>query len=151
MLSVEQALNEQIYFAMTSPFIGFDNAVLTFKVSDGTFTTNSVGNRTSGSKLTIIKAVLKEAQDRGAVSRYADEIQQFAGADGRARLMEGYLVEPQVYPPSIKFLAEADAEITVVLGRTEIGRFKLLPIAQSPYVTALKIDLIEPIMGIFRH
>jgi hypothetical protein len=135
---------------MTSPFIGFDNAVLTFSVSDGTFTINSVGNRTPGSKAEIIKAVLKEVQNRGTVSRYADEIQQFAGADGRARLMEGYLVSPTTYPPNIKFLAEADAEITVVLGRTETGRFKLLPVAQSPYVVALGIDLIEPIIGIFR-
>jgi hypothetical protein len=135
---------------MTSPFIGFDNAVLTFSVSDGTFTINSVGNRTPGSKTEIIKAVLKEVQNRGTVSRYADEIQQFAGADGRARLMEGYLVSPTTYPPNIKFLAEADAEITVILGRTETGRFKLLPVTQSPYVVALGIDLIEPIIGIFR-
>jgi hypothetical protein len=135
---------------MTSPFIGFDNAILTFSVSDGTFTINSVGNRTPGSKTEIIKAVLKEVQNRSTVSRYADEIQQFAGADGRARLMEGYLVSPTTYPPNIKFLAEADAEITVILGRTETGRFKLLPVTQSPYVVALGVDLIEPIIGIFR-
>lgn len=134
---------------MTSPFLGFENATLTFKVADG-FTINSVGNRIPNTVDVIIKAVLKESTSSSDISKYAQEIQQFAGADGRARLLEGYLVDPQVYPEGVKFLAEADIVIASSLGQEETGRFKLLPVFQSPYVVALNIDLITPIRGIIR-
>ena len=136
---------------MSSPFSGFDNTKLTFQVADGTYTTNAVGNRSLNTKPEIIKAVLKPTTDYSTVSRYASEIQQFAGADGHAVLLEGYLVEPQTYPQGVEFLMDADIEITVVIGKPETGRFKLLPVVQSPYVVAMKIDAITPIRGIFRR
>jgi archaellum component FlaF (FlaF/FlaG flagellin family) len=136
---------------MTSPFSGFDNSTLTFKVADGTYITNAVGNRSLNTKPEIIKAVLKPATDTSTVNRYANEIQQFAGADGHAVLLEGYLVEPQVYPQGIEFLMEADIEITVVINKPETGRIKLLPVVQSPYVVAMGIDAITPIRGVFRR
>lgn len=135
---------------MTSPFSGFDNAILTFQVADGTYTTNAVGNRSLNYQPLTIKAVLKPTTDTGTVNRYAQEIQQFAGADGHAVLLEGCLVEPQIYPQGVEFLMEGDIEITVAIGKAETGRFKLLPIVQSPYVVAMGIDLITPIRGIFR-
>ncbi len=135
---------------MTSPFTGFDNATITFKVSDGTYTINSVGNRKLNTIDAIIKAVLKPAS-YSTVQTYTKEIQEFAGADGHAVLMEGYLVSPQVYPEGVSFLMEADATIGTSLEKLEAGRFKLLPIVQSPYVVAMGIDLITPIRGIFRR
>lgn len=135
---------------MTSPFAGFDNAILTFKVSDGTFTINALGNRIPNVINAIIKAVLKESTSTSDVTKYAQEIQQFAGADGRARLLEGYLVDPLTYPDGVKFLAEADIVIATSLGVEETGRFKLLPILQSPYVVASNIGFITPIKGIIR-
>lgn len=135
---------------MTSPFSGFENTTLTFQVADGTYTTNAVGNRSANYQPLIIKAVLKPTTDYSTVTRYANEIQQFAGADGHAVLLEGYFVEPQVYPQGIEFLMEADIEITVVIGKPETGRFKLLPVVQSPYVLAMGIDAITPIRGIWR-
>lgn len=136
---------------MSSPFSGFDNTILTFQIADGTYTINAVGNRSLTTKPEIIKAVLKPTTDYSTVSCYADEIQQFAGADGHAVLLEGYLVKPQVYPQGIEFLMEADIEITVAIGKPETGRFKLLPVVQSPYVVAMAIDAITPIRGIFRR
>lgn len=136
---------------MTSPFSGFENTTLTFQVADGTYTTNAVGNRSANNQPLTITAVLKPTTDYSTVSRYADEIQQFAGADGHAVLLEGYLVDPTVYPQGIEFLMEADIQITVVIGKAETGRFKLLPVVQSPYVTAMGIDAITPIRGIFRR
>lgn len=136
---------------MTSPFSGFDNTTLTFQVADGTYTTNAVGNRSFNTKPQIIKAVLKPTTNTSAVNQYASEIQQFAGADGHAALLEGYLVEPQIYPQGIEFLMEADIEIEVAIGKREAGKFKLLPVVQSPYVVAMGIDAITPIRGIFRR
>jgi hypothetical protein len=136
---------------MTSPFSGFENTTLTFQVADGTYTINAVGNRSLNYQSLIIKAILKPTTDTSTVNRYANEIQQFAGADGHAVLLEGYLVEPQVYPQGVEFLMEADIEITVVIGKPETGRFKLLPIVQSPYVVAMGIDAITPIRGVFRR
>ncbi|MEH2384902.1 MAG: hypothetical protein V7K14_03725 [Nostoc sp.] len=136
---------------MASPFSGFDNTILTFQIADGTYTINAVGNRSANYQPFIIKAVLKPTIDYSTVSRYADEIQQFAGADGHAVLLEGYLVEPQVYPQGVEFLMEADIQITVAIGKPETGRFKLLPVVQSPYVVAMAIDAITPIRGVFRR
>jgi hypothetical protein len=136
---------------MTSPFSGFENTKLTFQVADGTYTTNAVGNRSLNYQSLIVKAVLKPTTDTSTVNRYANEIQQFAGADGHAVLLEGYLVEPQVYPQGVEFLMEADIEIAVAIGKPETGRFKLLPVVQSPYVVAMGIDAITPIRGVFRR
>ncbi|HYW17717.1 MAG TPA: hypothetical protein VE956_00135 [Nodularia sp. (in: cyanobacteria)] len=136
---------------MTSPFSGFENTTLTFQVADGTYTINAVGNRSLNYQTLVIKVVLKPTTDTSTVNRYANEIQQFAGADGHAVLLEGYLVDPQIYPQGIEFLAEADIEIVVVIGKPETGRFKLLPVVQSPYVVAMGIDAITPIRGIFRR
>ncbi|MBD2437340.1 hypothetical protein [Nostoc sp. FACHB-110] len=136
---------------MTSPFTGFDNSVLTFQIAGGTYTTNTLGNRIPATIPTIIKALLKPVTDSGAVERYAKEIQQFAGADGFASLLEGYLVLPTTYPQGVEFLMEADIEIMVALGKPETGRFKLLPITQSPYVVGMGIDIVTPIKGIFRR
>ncbi|MHC5824492.1 MAG: hypothetical protein ACYT04_53800 [Nostoc sp.] len=136
---------------MTSPFSGFENTTLTFQIADGTYTINAIGNRSANYQPLIIIAVLKPTTDYSTVSRYADEIQQFAGADGHAVLLEGYLVEPQVYPKGVEFLMEADIQITVAIGKPETGRFKLLPMVQSPYVVAMAIDLITPIRGVFRR
>lgn len=136
---------------MTSPFSGFENSILTFQVADGTFTTNAVGNRSFSTKPQVIKALLKPTTDTSTVNRYAQEIQQFAGADGHAALLEGYLVEPQAYPQGVEFLMESDIEIFVVIGKKEGGRFKLLPSVQSPYVVAMGIDAITPIRGIWRR
>lgn len=136
---------------MTSPFSGFENTTLTFQVADRTYTINAVGNRSPNYQPLIIKALLKPPTDYSTISRYADEIQQFAGADGHAVLLEGYLVEPQAYPQGIEFLMEADIEITVAIGKQETGRFKLLPVVQSPYIVAMGIDAITPIRGVFRR
>ncbi|MBD2771141.1 hypothetical protein [Iningainema tapete] len=133
---------------MTSPFLGFENARITFDVPDGTHTINEVGNVIANTKNKTISAVLKESKDS---DKYIEEIQQFAGADGYAILLEGYLVEPQTYPPGVQFLMEGEAEIQLVLGMTEPGRFKLMPAVQSPYVHLVGIDLITPIKGIFRR
>lgn len=135
---------------MTSPFLGFENTTLTFKIADGTYTTNAAGNRKANTIDVVIKAVLKPAS-YSSVNTYAQEIQQFAGADGHAMLLEGRLVNPTTYPPNLKFLSEGDAEIQLVVGMLETGRFKLLPVLQSPYVVAMGIDSITPIRGIFRR
>jgi hypothetical protein len=136
---------------VTSPFSGFENTTLIFQVADGTFTTNAVGNRSFNFQPQIIKAVLKPTTDTSTVSRYANEIQQFAGADGHAVLLEGHLVEPQTYPQGVEFLMEADIEIQIAIGKKEGGRFKLLPVVQSPYVVAMGINAITPIRGIWRR
>lgn len=136
---------------MTSPFTGFENTTLTFQIADGSHKTNAIGNYIPSTTPTIIKALLKQTTDSSAVERYAKEIQQFAGADGYASLLEGYLVLPATYPQGVEFLMEADAEIMAALGKPETGRFKLLPITQSPYVVGMGIDIVTPIKGIFRR
>ncbi len=137
---------------MTSPFAPYQNSKLIFKVADGTYSTNAVGNPVPNTQDLTIFALLKESV--GATSRYSEEVQKFAGVDGFASLLEGYLVEPKTYPPSLHFLQEGEAKIKgaiASLGDKEVtGRFKLLPVVQSPYVVALKVDLITPIKGIFR-
>lgn len=134
---------------MTSPFLGFDNSVLSFEIADS-YIINELGNYTSQTKLVEIRAVLKVTTNQTTLARYTDQIQQFAGADGYTSILEGYLVDPTTYPPGLEFLAQGDIQILSTLGKTETGQFKLLPINQSPYVATLGIDLITPIVGIFR-
>ncbi|MBD2489031.1 hypothetical protein [Aulosira sp. FACHB-615] len=136
---------------MTSPFSGFDNTTLTFQIADGSHKANAIGNYIPLTIPVIIKALLKQTTDTSAVERYAREIQQFAGADGYASLLEGYLVAPVTYPKGVEFLMEADAEIIVAVGKPEKGRFKLLPITQSPYLVGAGVDIVTPIKGIFRR
>jgi hypothetical protein len=137
-----------------SPFKGFENATITFQVTDRTYKNNAVGNRIANTRLVTIKALLKPTIDTSSVSRYAKEIAQFAGADSYAFLLEGYLVEPEVYPSEIRFLMEADIILKDVISTTgihaETGRFKLLPVIQSPFLIASQITSVTPIKGIFR-
>ena len=136
---------------MTSPFFGFDNAILTFQVADGTHTTNAIGNRIPNTRPVEILALLKVTQSQSTLLRYANEIEQFAGADGYADVLEGYLVDPTTYPDGVEFLAVGDISIKMLINRVETGKFKLLPVLQSPYFVATGIDLITPILGIFRR
>lgn len=135
---------------MTSPFAQFKNAELIFKVPDGTYTTNSAGNRVSGAKSLKIEALLKQSKDKGDLAKYAKDIEAFAGADSYAFLLEGYLVEPMVYPSELEFLTEADAAVTLIAGLPKLGKFKLLPVIDSPYLVTSGINLTTPIKGIFR-
>ncbi|BDA74372.1 hypothetical protein CAL7716_085380 [Calothrix sp. PCC 7716] len=135
---------------MTSPFAQFKNAELLFKVPDGTYTTNSAGNRISGTKILKIEALLKQSKDKGDLAKYAKDIEAFAGADSYAFLLEGYLVAPTIYPTELEFLTEADATVTLLAGLPKQGRFKLLPVVDSPYLIATEINLTTPIKGIFR-
>jgi len=134
-----------------SPFAPFANATLTFQIADGTSTINSVGNYQTNTVPLIITAVLKPSINSSEVQTYAQEIDQFVGADASAALFDGYLVDPLVYPSGLKFLSEADASIIVSGGFTQEGRFKLLPVVQSPFVVAIGIQIITPIRGIFRR
>lgn len=135
---------------MVSPFTQFKNAELIFKVPDGTYTINSAGNRISGAKSLKIEALLKESKSKGDLAKYAQDIEAFAGADSYAFLLEGYLVDPMVYPPELEFLTEADATVALVSGLPKQGKFKLLPLIESPYLIATGINLTTPIKGIFR-
>jgi hypothetical protein len=107
-----------------------------------------VGNPIASTKEVKIIALLK--QSKSFNSQYAQEIQNFAGADGYVFLLEGYLVEPMVYPEEIQFMMEGEAKITLSINMPENGRFKLLPIIQSPFLTTASIDLVTPINGLFR-
>jgi hypothetical protein len=135
---------------LTSPLHGFDNAILTFKVSDGNYTTNEVGNAIASTKDLVIKALLKEAKNPGTISRYSDEIQKFGGVDGYVFFLEGYLVEPLTYPKEVQFMMECDAEIELSLGSIKSGRFKLLPLIQSPYLIGAEVNIVTPVKGLFR-
>lgn len=131
-----------------SPFKGFENAKITFRVASGDYSINSVGNPTASTKEVTIVALLKES--KGSSSKYTDEIQNFAGVDGYVFLLEGYLIEPTNYPEEIQFMMEGEAQITLSINMPRKGKFKLLPVIQSPYLVAASVDLVTPIKGLFR-
>jgi hypothetical protein len=131
-----------------SPFKGFENAEIVFQVPSGDYLVNAVGNPIASTKEVKIIALLK--QSKSFNSQYAQEIQNFAGADGYVFLLEGYLIEPTVYPEEVQFMMEGEAIITLSINTPRNGRFKLLPIIQPPYLVAASIDLVTPIKGLFR-
>jgi hypothetical protein len=136
-----------------SPFLRFVNSEIKFEVASGEYTLNSVGNKVAKTKVIEILAVLKLAADSSSVSRFshhAQELQNLKGSDGQAFLLEGFLVKPQIYPPEIHFLMEGEAFIKNVLPEVDSGRFKLLPVIQSPYLLASGVNLTTPIKGILR-
>ncbi|MBW4598912.1 MAG: hypothetical protein KME29_04690 [Calothrix sp. FI2-JRJ7] len=135
---------------MTSPFVDFKNAALVFNVPDGSYTVNSAGNRVANSRALKIEALLKLSKDKGDLTKYSKDVEAYAGADGYAFLLEGYLVEPLTYPSEINFLMEGDAEITLTIGQPKIGRFKLLPLIDSPYLIGAGVEIVTAIKGIFR-
>lgn len=131
-----------------SPFKSFENAEIIFQVTDGNYLVNAVGNPIASTKEVKIIALLK--QSKSFNSQYAQEIQNFAGADGYVFLLEGYLIEPMVYPEEMQFMMEGEAKIALSPGMSKDGRFKLLPIIQSPYLVASNVDIVTPIKGLFR-
>ena len=131
-----------------SPFKGFENAEIIFQVQEGDYLVNAVGNPIASTKEVKIIALLKES--KSSSSKYAEEILNFAGVDGYVYLLEGYLVEPTTYPKELQFMMEGEAEITVSTNMPKNGRFKLLPVVQSPYSVATGIDIVTPIKGLFR-
>ena len=131
-----------------SPFKGFENAEIIFQVPNGDYLVSAVGNPIASIKEVKIVALLK--QSKSFNSQYAEEITKFAGASGYVYLLEGYLVEPTIYPQEIQFTMEGEAEIVLSLNMPKNGRFKLLPVMQSPYSIATDIDVVTPIKGLFR-
>jgi hypothetical protein len=131
-----------------SPFKGFENAKITFYIANGDYSVNAVGNSIARTKSLTITALLK--QSKSFNGQYAQEIQNFAGADGYVFLLEGYLVDPMVYPEEIQFMMEGEAEIELSINMPKNGIFKLLTVIQSPFLTAASIDLVTPIKGLFR-
>lgn len=130
-----------------SPFKGFENAEITFQVPSGDYLVNAVGNAIASTKEVKLVALLKQAKNSG---QYAEEMQNFAGADGYVYLLEGYLVEPTIYPEEVQFYMEGEAKIALSINMPKKGIFKLLPIIQSPYLVAASIDIVTPIKGLFR-
>jgi hypothetical protein len=140
---------------VTSPFSQFANSEITFQVADSSsYSINAVGNAIASTRELTITALLKESQNFGTLNQYASEIQKLGGVEGRVSLLKGYLVEPTTYPVQLQFMMEGLAKIKGILrqaGSDEvIGKFKLLPIIQSPYLVATTIDIVTPIQGIFR-
>ena len=145
---------------MASPFAPYANATLTFPVNNGSSVLNDDGNVVQGTTNVTMEVILKlHNNSRNTTLTYAAEIQKYAGTDSEALLLSGFLVDPMVWPPEVPNLGEgaitmrtslATAVSGVIQNRVESGLFKLLPVYQTPYVSALKIDLITPIIGIWR-
>lgn len=127
----------------TSPFTPYINAILNFNVPVMVKSSDRVGNRTMKDQVITLKAVLKP-QESDTVT-----LQYYIGDDVTATLLEGYLVDPPTVPNLLKPPFDGNATIATASGRSETGRFKILPIVQSPYLVALNINLVNKIRGIF--
>ena len=129
---------------MSSPFVAFANATITFKVPTGIVSVNSVGNRVIETSLIVVKAMLKPVRDMA-------ELNYYIGDDDSAELMSGYLTEPTSLPASLKPPTEGAIVITTALGRSESGTFKLMPRSQSPILAGVGIDYLNKVVGILRR
>jgi len=129
---------------MPSPFSPFQNAILTFQVPTNIVTTNAVGNRVVQTTPVEILAMLKPVKN-------AAEVQRYLGDDSSAELMKGYLIEPLQLPANLHPPVEGTATIITALGITETGTFELQPLSQSPYLTGVKVDFLNKVVGIFRR
>ena len=112
---------------MTSPFSKFANSELTFNIPSTEYTVNSVGNRIFKKEELKITAILR-TNTLAQLARFAEYLEHLPGIDSTAQLLEGYLVEPEIIPESIKFAMQAKAVINNIK-----GNFLILPIIQNPY------------------
>lgn len=111
---------------MSSPFEGFQNAVLNFSVASGAPPTADpiTGNKTYPREVATVEAILTEGKQQGG----AEKMSRLPGIDQQAIYLEGYAVIPDQLPATIK--ANTWAECTFA-GVT--GRFYLVFTPRSPY------------------
>lgn len=133
---------------MRSPFLDFENATLVFEVPGGTPTINAVGNLVSSTTSVTLRALLNPTRPTSAEQV---EINNYAGADGQATMMAGYLIDPSDLPLSLATPCEGTAKILIASSNIVQGKFKLLPIIQSPYIIGLKISQLTKIRGFFKQ
>ena len=132
----------------SSPFTQFANATLTFSVSTGVYATNSVGNRVPQMQEQVLTALLQPTKRLSSDEQA--EVQRYAGVDGVAIMMSGYLVSPLVLPPAIHAPIEGIAQIAMDIEQSSTGKFMLLPSVQSPYLVALNVDIVSSIRGLLK-
>lgn len=108
---------------MSSPFAGFENATLTFKVAGSGTADPVTGNRNFARSHVAVEALLTEQSNRKQ-----KDIQRPAGVDIQAIYLEGYAVIPDRLPVTVKPNTWAEA---VWSGFN--GKFYLMLTANSPY------------------
>jgi hypothetical protein len=123
----------------TSPFSGFENAILRFAVPTGESTVNSVGNQVFKTRDEEIKAVLKPLktvadEDRGT-------IEQYLGRDAIITALGGHLVYPLALPATIKTPCIGTAIIEIQKGYEEEGKVLLMPAFANPFLMALDLPI----------
>ncbi|XHX80951.1 MAG: hypothetical protein RBJ76_13765 [Stenomitos frigidus ULC029] len=131
---------------MASPFADAANAVLTFQVGTGQFTTQP-GSYNPVEVMETVRCVvlLKPVANKASL-----ELEFYEGADETWQILEGFWVDP-LPPPNIPVGAVGELAITTGIGITKTGSFRLAPTIQNPYVTALGIDFIGKLRGLFRE
>jgi hypothetical protein len=108
---------------MASPFAGFENTTLTFKVG-GTATLDPItGNRSFARSNVVVEALLNEVSNQKQ-----QDVQRPAGVDFQAIYLEGYAVIPSRLPATVRPNVWAEAEWAGFS-----GKFYVLLTASSPY------------------
>ena len=131
---------------MSSPFLNVANAKLTFKVSGDALTEDSKGNVVPVEEWVTMMALLQESKNSAKVLPYN---YPRAKLGLKAKVLEGYLVDPLELPLSIRPICTGYAEIRVATNRIELGKFELMLTQQNPFVVSAGVKEVTKIVIIF--
>lgn len=148
---------------MPSPFESSANATLIFEIPSAEMGTDRNGNPEPKKETVTIIALLEYKKsssggDESIVRSQEGGSSALAGGSQLSGKWAGYLVDPTLFPPTIKPGMIAKAEIVTGLQRakdgslepvTEKGEFYLKASPQDPYLIASGIEDVTPISGTF--
>jgi len=140
MVSINSLIKSTIRCLPEKP-LGEANLTLTFKVDDGTFTVDSIGQGVAGKKEIVIQVAAREAN--------RNETSQVTIGTGLYEIyLEGRLVKPKFLPSSINLEDVAHAVLKDSASKTEIkGDFRLTPTVQNRF-PELTLKMGQHITGI---
>lgn len=128
---------------MSSPFKPYENSTLTFSVASGALETDALGNVKPSTATVVVKALLKQARDPNRVP--------VPGVDPTAVWCEGYITEVNSDPENLTLPSSITTDSSCsILWQGRTGSFKLAFTADSPYLAALNINLVNRIRGYFQ-
>lgn len=94
-----------------------------------------------------IRCLLREKNSPSSDSFSGDV---YPGVNQHSLYLEGWLVDPLTYPPSLKFPAIADIVIELS-GLPQKGKFTILPFMKDPFLAKENIDFITDIRGLLSY
>ena len=122
---------------MSSPFTGYENTTLTFKVPGAASTDPVTGNKVFARSDVVVLAMLNQKP------RTERQLERSPGVDQQAVYLEGYAIDPSTLPATVKPNTWADC-----IWSGTPGQFYLMLTGKSPFGVELATG--EKIRGWFQ-